>query len=69
MYTPKISGAANSAITVAANRPTIANVTTTFVDSSSSRSLKSVNSGTNVADTTPPSSTSYTMFGVSLPMR
>ena len=47
----------------------MANVTTTFVASSSSRSLKSVNSGTKVADTTPPSSTSYTMFGVSLPMR
>ena len=41
---------------------------TTFVDSSSSRSTKDVNSGTSVADSTPPMSSSYTMFGVSLPI-
>jgi hypothetical protein len=58
VYSRKIRGAAKKAMIVMKRRPTMASVTTTSVDSSSSRSLKPVNSGTNVADTTPPSSTS-----------
>ena len=58
VYSPKISGAAATATAVTAARATRVVVMTTFVDSSSSRSTNDVNSGTSVADSTPPMSSS-----------
>jgi hypothetical protein len=62
----KISGAASTATTVSAAIMTTAVVITTLVDSSSSSSANVENSGTSVAESTPPRSSSYTMFGLSL---
>ena len=79
VYSPKISGAARKATIVSTVTAAIVTVITTLVawapassssiEPSSRWCRNDVNSGTSVADSTPPSSSSYTMFGVSLPMR